>query len=125
MPQYEVAFDTTVFLDADADPDADLTEAEAAALTEKFEQEDKVPENIHRIVGATMSADDGQGGDEIKAFISVRMIVEADDYDDAWHAEAPEEMLKEVVETMCPEVDLSGSWEIIDVTDVPQAEVVP
>ena len=121
MPLFEVTFDDVGF-GCGKDALEELTPEQIAALNSKQLAKEPFPEGIEGILGATLSVDDSVhagGADEdgdVKCFVSVRLLVEAEDADDAEGIDAPSGLLTMVAEELDPVVDIEGNWEVLDVT---------
>ena len=121
MPVYEVTFDDVGF-GCEPDAFAELTQEQIAELTGEWLNRQSFPDGVIGLVGATLSVDDSvydRGEDEdgdVKCFVSVCLLVEANEYSEAESMDNPDRLLRFVANKLDSDVDLEGNWEVLDCT---------
>ena len=126
MAKFEVTFEDVGFTSDPGVAEAELTEAEAESLTAAAREEGTLPAHVLAVVRGYATPDDSvyPGGKDaegdIKAFVSVTLLVEADGEEAA--SEPPERLLAALAEIMGGgRLDLERSWEAMDCTEAAAA----
>ncbi len=126
MPQFELRYEATAFTNNKSLDGAELTEEEGLGFTETSLEEESFPSGVVAVLRGHIALDDDQGEDA-KVFVSVTLVVEADDEDEAEAFEPPEDLLATIADMMAntrPECsfDLEAhSWELIDIDEADES----
>src|SRR5690554_2203798 len=119
MPKFLVTFDKTAFVpNVKANKDGfELTDAKVAALSDEMKAADLFPEGILAIRRVPANPDDtNRRGEDIKTFVTIDLVVRADDEDDAHYVKPPGALLSRIAMELGPVLeDLSTSgWEQLE-----------
>lgn len=122
MAIFVVTFEDVAFSsDPGLDPEKmEVGEADARSFTDAAAAEGVLPRGVMGLAGARCSADDSvnEGGrdpdGDLKIFVSVRLLVEADDLDAAEAIDPPAEFLTRVSDMMSTEISLECNWEVLE-----------
>lgn len=100
-----------------------LSSTEMRAYIETRAKEGTLPSGVVGLIDAHTAPDDSiyENGrdedDDVKLFVSIGLVVEAEDFDDAEDMTIPEAMLNEIAAMLGDDLDLEGNWEILEVVD--------
>lgn len=124
-PQFEVRFETGGFTKNKSILDASFTEIEALSFSETCAKEGTFPLGVLGVAGGYITADDGQGENDIHVFTSVTLLIEAESAQQIEKMKVPEGVLTRVADLMGSDsfgncvLDLeSHSWEVMEVEEM-------
>ena len=100
-----------------------LTESFCGGFNDQTTQDGEFPDGVVGVVTGYITEDDGQGKSDIKVFVSVTLLVEAEDAGAAESFETPVGLLTTLADVMGTIEDecllsLDGDWEVVDVEKV-------
>ncbi|KVP17406.1 hypothetical protein WJ84_04015 [Burkholderia ubonensis] len=115
---FEVVFDDVFF--ANENPEIELTEAEAAALTGRMRDKGLISGAIEAVAGLRTSADDGDYDGDVKCFVTVTLHVRAESEESVEEMAVPQALLAALLADVDDDVNSSreGNWEVLEVNAV-------
>lgn len=119
MPQFLVTFEDVAFCSpaADDEVELELTEAELGGFNDTSVAEKTFPEGVLAVRKCTATPDDsvhkkGRDSDgDVKLFVSIDLLVEAEDLDEAYEFEPPVALLAKLADMLSDDLDLEGEWD--------------
>lgn len=125
MQKFEVKFDGTSFTSNPDLTELELGEAELATLNDQLKSRGELPAGVFGVVSASVSPDDGQEDDDCKVFITITLLMEAENEHQADYLEAPAALMEKVVAALIGDkaddgLELDGAYEVLEV-NVPEA----
>ncbi|MDO9179469.1 MAG: hypothetical protein Q7U16_14305 [Agitococcus sp.] len=127
MALYKVYFEEVGYLDNDSAVNSEVTEHEAMGFTEQSVKEGLFPANIVGVTGGYITADDAQGDCDIRCFVRISLIVQADSLQQANRMTPPVDLLTKVLDMLVQSdtpvsFEAEDNWAVVDVTEIELAE---
>lgn len=118
MPLFKVSFEDVGYADDEDISGSEMTQIEAKAFTETSRAEDTLPRGVVAVLGGAISTDkeENDGDGDIKRFVAISLLVEADHEEEALEFTPPADFLSKIADIIAGEhrFDLENNWEAVE-----------